>query len=823
MDKIKAVYHIQIEGRVQGVGFRPFVYSLATAMNLTGYVLNNHQGVFIYLSCAEEDLQTFLSEVQKKKPQQSIVSKISVIPVVMHPQAELTQFEIRKSEREQGSIKSHNLVFPDLATCSKCLEEVMSSHNRRYQYLFTNCTQCGPRHTIIEEAPYDRERTTMKKFKMCRECEEEYHDPAHRRFHAEPNACPCCGPQLSLQRVLRDNSVETLSEGFKSLEACVELLKCGSIVAVKGLGGYHLVADAQNEEAVRLLRERKKRPTKPFALMMPKGDLLSHYCETSARELELLESAAAPIVLLKRKKQIQHSIPSLAPSLAPNNPYLGVMLPYTPLHHWLMKLFKTPLVMTSANISDEPLTFQEPEVYQRLSGIADYYLTHNRPITRPIDDSVVQVVENHLMVLRLARGLAPASFEIKKTFKTQQTFSEVELEPLFATGGHMKNTFAVAFQRNIILSQHLGDLDSELSQSNFQTETMRALKYFRLTPSHFIHDQHPSYFTSEWVRALCYSEKNEVMAIPHHEAHIYSALAENEIQGSFLGVAWDGTGYGSDGNIWGGEFFLNSDSSFDSKSSCTLQFERVGHLRPFILLGGESSIREPWRVALSLLFEIDNDTEINRDDGREEESYSYRWFVQALGEERLHEFHLLKQQWLQRINCFTTTSMGRLFEGLSALMNLQLKNTFEAEAAMKLEGAALEADDEIDKIDQEQNSNDLEKGFWSQKSKSHYEWDWRPLVHEILKRKAETPAFRSRIIHECLAKSIFDLAQILKQDQLVLGGGVFQNRYFLKLILKNKLKVILPSLVPLNDGGIAMGQIMARLYRGPKNVFSDTR
>lgn len=883
-----AIYQIQIEGKVQGVGFRPFVYRLATSMQLLGYVLNNQLGVKIGLSCNQNQLQKFLIELQKNKPIHSFISRISINGKILSPveintedycfepslvdtNSIFNKFEIRASEANFGAltweqssigttdrskgnefsdvsrISGHDMALTDISTCIDCYNEIMSEENRRYQYLFTNCTQCGPRHTIIENAPYDRFQTTMKSFMMCKECEKEYQDPSNRRFHAEPNACSQCGPQIRLEDL---TSIQ--SEGIHALEKCVELLKLGYIVAVKGIGGYHLVADPYNEEVLQKLRHRKNRQTKPFALMFPNEELINKYCEVSEVEREWLKSPAAPIVLLRRKMSGAVAELNLAPSVAPNSLYLGVMLPYSPLHHWLMKLHPTPLVMTSANVTEEPIVYKEPEVFHRLQGIADYFITHNRSIVSPMEDSVVQIVNEKVMVLRLARGLAPLRFELDNKFSMDHLVTkdeslinaELSLKSasLFATGGHVKSAFALANKKSVILSQYLGDLDTDLAQEHYQNERNRYLKYFQHIPTHIVYDFHPSYYSTVWAKEFCKAHSLKKSSILHHKAHIFSAFIENEIEGSFLGVSWDGMGFGSDRNLWGGEFFLNSDKTWNLHKMNSNPLIRRGHIRPFTLLGGEVSIREPWRVALALLFDLDLD---------HEKSMARNWFIRTFGEEREKEFFLLRQQWVQKINTFETTSVGRFFEGVSALMHLQLKNSYEAEAAIALESIAQLSVKGYKKTENcDQSFRELiENSHWSQNHQGElWVWDWRPLVHylfnrflfrnskvelsTILHQKEEIDRTKnewgiildSQLVHLSFVQSIFDLAQVFHQDQIILGGGVFQNRYLLQLILekaefisisnskKTKFKIVLPSLVPLNDGGLAMGQIISQFY-----------
>lgn len=823
--KIERIYQIQIEGLVQGVGFRPFVYTLASELNLKGFIQNNNKGVLILVKTDEENFNYFLSQIQFKKPLHSKIDKVTV-KTFDKLNFEFTNFKIKTSDdsdpfiqeifkvdsAQQNRNKTQVWILPDLALCTECKKEILDSNNRRYQYFFTNCTQCGPRFSILNESPYDREHTTMKNFKMCQECLAEYENPMDRRFHAQPNACTQCGPQVFYQKT--SNSI--LSQGFQALESCVDHLKKGYIIAIKGLGGYHLVADATQDSAIQELRKRKRRATKPFALMVKSTEEIQAFCQITSKEEQLLTSPAAPIVLLKKKlsfrrqqclnpnSKIQPQDRFISDFIAPNNPYLGVMLPYTPLHCWLMELFSGPLVMTSANITDEPLVYKEPEVFLRLNGLADFYLTHNRPIARPIDDSIVQIINEKVFVLRSARGLAPSILVVDNA-----------LESAMGVGAHMKSNFSISIENKIITSQHIGDLESELSQKFYHDEFLNYKNYFRHQVHKVIHDAHPGYFTTEWSNQTRNSFELQ-KKIQHHRAHVYATLAENtdllkeENKKLFLGAIWDGTGYGDDGTLWGGEFFV-----FNSKN----ELQRIASIKPFQLLGGESSIRFPWKVALSLLFEIDL-------------NLGQKWFEKNFPEKEEKILILLQQQWQLKLNSISTSSVGRLFDGVSALLGLCFENTFEAEAAIALEFVC-----SIYKEDQSEGSSNFSiqsqsikpqslnridstdgnwmDTYWSFKN-DLWEWDWRPFILEIVSTRCsftkENWAYR---FHQLLTQSLFDMLKILGHNQLVLGGGVFQNRILLEMIMikakDEEVQLILPKHVPLNDGGISVGQIISQL------------
>lgn len=555
---------IIVRGAVQGVGFRPFVYRLATELNLVGWVLNSAQGVFIEVEGTKEVLDHFLLRLEKEKPPRAGIQSLEFS--FLDPIG-FDSFEIRQSD---GSGERSVLVLPDIATCSDCLREVFDPADRRHLYPFTNCTNCGPRFTIIESLPYDRPNTSMKQFTMCPECQKEYDDPLNRRFHAQPNACANCGPHLELW----DERGDVLSRYHDALLEAAKIVQGGKILALKGLGGFLFIVDARNEAVVILLRERKHREEKPFALMYPSLDLVKEQCEVSEFEERLLLSPESPIVLLSRKQSID-----IAASVAPKNPYLGVMLPYTPLHHILMRELHSPVVATSGNLKDEPICTDEHEALDRLHGIADVFLIHNRPIVRHVDDSVVRVVLGRELVLRRARGYAPLPIHLKEA-----------LPNILAVGAHLKNTVALSVGKEIFISQHIGDLETKEAYSAFCKVIGDFRQLYEATPEFIACDMHPDYLSTKYAEDW----GTPVIPVQHHHAHVAACMAENELEGPVLGVSWDGTGYGLDGTIWGGEFILTDEISFKG----------VGHFRQFRLPGGESAIKEPRRTALGVLYEI---------------------------------------------------------------------------------------------------------------------------------------------------------------------------------------------------------------------------
>ncbi len=709
-----------LHGAVQGVGFRPFVYRLARELGLTGWVLNSSAGLVVEVEGEAAELERFRQRLEAERPPASYIlaREQSWLPAKGY-----TEFRILPSDEAAEKTAA---VLPDLATCRECLAEMLDPANRRYLYPFTNCTRCGPRYTIILDIPYDRPRTTMRGFTLCDDCRREYTDPADRRFHAQPNACPRCGPRLTA------TVAQTAGE-----------LAAGRIVALKGIGGFQLLVDARNEEAVQRLRRRKRREEKPFALMMPSLDMVRQYCVVSEAEAELLQSPAAPIVLLRPNGR-----PGIAPSVARSSPYLGVMLPYSPLHHLLMRAFPHPIVATSGNLSDEPIAIDNDEAVARLTGVADFFLMHDRPIARPCDDSVARVVRGRPSLVRRARGYAPLPIALDR-----------ELPPVLAVGGHLKNTVAIALRRQVILSQHVGDLDTLEARNAFERAIADLCRLYRFQPKLVACDLHPDYASTRWAAR----SGLPVVAIQHHQAHVAACAAENEIREPYLGVAWDGTGYGTDGVVWGGEFFLVEHG----------RFERVAHLRPFRLPGGEAAVREGWRAAASLRYE-------------------------TFGAGAVGDTPLLRM--LERgVNSPWTTSVGRLFDAVAAMAGVARENRFEGQAAMMLERAIGGLEDD--------EAYPMPHG------------DWRPLI-EALEDDVRRGLPASRIalrFHNALVNWIVEVAARMGVRDVCLSGGVFQNGYLVEraaaLLEARGHRVWTHQRVPPNDGGIALGQAVLAAER----------
>src|SRR5579862_2703611 len=621
---------IALRGAVQGVGFRPFVYRLATELSLTGWVLNSSSGLVVEVEGPADDLTLFQQRLEHERPEASVITVRESSSIAVEGSA---GFEILASDNDSG--KSVN-VLPDLATCRECREELFDPANRRFEYPFTNCTNCGPRYTIVVDIPYDRPNTTMRDFVLCPDCREEYENPANRRFHAQPNACPVCGPKLF-----------GLTSGG-AIEDAVEALLEGKIVALKGIGGFQLLVHARQSDAVARLRERKHREEKPFALMMPSLEIAREYCEIATAEVELLESLAAPIVLLQPKPGTD-----IAWNVAHCSPYLGVMLPYSPLHHLLMQAFPFPLIATSGNRSDEPIAIANDEAVSRLKDIADHFLMHNRPIVRACDDSVVRLTCGHAGILRRARGYAPLGVRVTR-----------EVPPVLAVGGHLKNTVAIGVGRDVFLSQHIGDLETVEARHAFERAIDDLCRLYSFRPEAVVCDLHPDYASTHWAE----QSGLRVIRVQHHQAHVAACAAENGVEGAYLGVSWDGTGYGLDGAIWGGEFFRVENQRAERK-----HFERVGHLRPFGLPGGDAAVREGWRSAASLLFEVFR-----------KESDLPDVLDRSTGKPRLDAAQV--RSMLERgINVVPTTSVGRLFDAVACISGIARENRFEGQAAMLLE------------------------------------------------------------------------------------------------------------------------------------------
>jgi hydrogenase maturation protein HypF len=744
---------VRVTGVVQGVGFRPFVYRLAQELTLHGYVLNGPAGVEIEAEGTPENLEQFLQRLRDEKPAQS---KIEDLTVQFHAPKGYTNFEIKESD---SAGKKTVLVLPDLAACPDCVRELFDPQDRRFRYPFTNCTHCGPRFSIIEKLPYDRPHTTMRAFTLCPECKKEYEYPSDRRFHAQPTACPQCGPKLEAWAPLQG---AVLEEGDKALRFAEEAIRKGQIVALKGLGGFQLICDARNWDAVRLLRDRKHREAKPFAVMFPSIEEIRKVCQLSGEEEALLLSPASPIVLVKKLEKHENSkVGWPAESVAPGNPQLGVMLPTTPLHHLLMRDLGFPVVATSGNLSEEPICFEEKEAIERLKGLADLFLVHNRPISRPMDDSVSRIIGGKPQILRRARGYAPLPVVLKEPGETVMAF-----------GAYLKNTVALAKDDKVFLSQHLGDLGTLPSMEAFEKSISDLPKLYEADPVTGVVDLHPDYPSTRKGA----ESGLPLIRVQHHLAHLYACAAENHVAGLAFGAAWDGTGLGEDQTVWGGEFFKIGDKD-----------ERVGHLRTFPLVGGDQAAKEPRRCALGMLFEMAGE-EI------------FRWKdLPPVANFEPAELSVLKNL-LKNPATPRTSSMGRLFDVVSSLAGLCQRSRFEGDAAMSLE-FALSGPGTGERYP-----------FPLLLSGAGFILDWEPMIKEILNdvRAKEPAGVISRRFHNALIESLVDAAKKEGCPQVLLSGGCFQNRYLAEGVLRRlKEEGFTPfwhQQVPPNDGGLALGQ-----------------
>jgi hydrogenase maturation protein HypF len=768
--------HVELRGAVQGVGFRPFVYRVAHEERLAGWVLNDARGVVLEVEGEAPAIARFRRRLTAEKPAPALVLEVEETA-----QAPLGERDFRIVASDATAAKSA-VILPDLALCADCRRELEDPDDRRFGYPFTNCTNCGPRFTIVDDLPYDRPRTTMRGFAMCPDCRREYEDPGDRRFHAQPNACPACGPRLEL--VDRDGA--PVAAPGDALAAAVAALAAGRILALKGLGGYQLLVDARAESAVARLRERKHRPAKPLALMVPDLGAAHALAHVSGAEAKLLAGREAPIVLLER-----HSSAALAPSIAPGNPHVGVMLPTTPLHHLLAAATGFPLVCTSGNRSDEPIAIDDGEALERLGGIADLFLRHDRPIARHVDDSVAWLVDGVPQLLRRARGWAPLPVSLAEEGPT-----------IVAVGAHQKDVAALALGRRVFLSQHLGDMETPEARAAFERVILDFARVYEARPEAIAHDLHPDYPTSIWARAAARAEGGlaarcglpaaalPLVPVQHHHAHLAAALAEHGVEGEALGLTWDGTGYGPDGTVWGGEALVGDAG----------EFVRFARLRPFRLAGGERAVREPRRVALALLAQLDEGAlrgfEVDRRLG----------FV---GSER----RLLERLIDDGIASPATSSVGRLFDGVAALVGLPGRVSFEGEAAMRLEFVAEPGYAGTYALPTVETAAPAALAPGQRPTATLLELDWRPLVAAIvadLARGVGAPTIAARF-HAALADAALELARRAGLRRVALTGGCFQNRRLTVEVARRlrdeRFDVLVHRNVPANDGGIALGQV----------------
>jgi len=772
-----------VSGIVQGVGFRPFVYNLARSLNLKGFVMNSSKGVTIEIE--GDNSPAFIERLSREAPPLSQIMAVDIIPMPYHGYED---FQIVTSE-DEGSF---TLVSPDVAICKDCLRELLDKNDRRYLYPFINCTNCGPRYTIIKSIPYDRPNTTMAVFRMCPECEEEYHNPGNRRFHAQPNACPRCGPNVQLKVESEKLKVD---EKEDPLKGTIRLLNEGYIVAIKGLGGFHLACNATNGEAVRKLRLRKRKSNKPFALMAPDVESVKKFCDVSDNDEGLLRSHKRPIVLLEKRQDTL-----LPEEISPNNPCLGFMLPYTPLHYLLfyypldsalstqhsaLSTNFDALIMTSGNLSEEPIVIDNEEALSRLSGVADAFLLHNRDIFMRVDDSVIRVTIQKSAVnsqkLRLQTlDPRPSTSFIRRSrgYVPDPILLHEDGPEVLGCGADIKNTFTLTKGSFAIPSQHIGDMENYETLQFFEESLGNLKDVYRVKPVALAYDLHPGYLSTQWALR---QEGIEKVGIQHHYAHIASVMAEKGIKEKVIGFSFDGTGYGTDGNLWGGEILLADIHSF----------ERAGHFGYIPLPGGEVAVKEPWRTAISYIKDLAGDKAMPY--------LESLGFPERYGYEKIE--NILKIIDIRQFSPFSSGA-GRLFDAVSAMLGICDKNTFEGEAAIALESITSPAVVDDYPVDI--------------KFSETLEIDFSPTLLGILEdlRKGKDKGVISSLFHNTIATVIVRVAGRLSRlyliDEIVLSGGVFQNIYLLERTIARlksmDMNVYINEKVPCNDAGISLGQ-----------------
>jgi hydrogenase maturation protein HypF len=773
--------YIHIMGVVQGVGFRPFVYNLAKELELSGWVLNSSSGVEIEALGPLQTLEAFAERLKSEAPPLARIERVTVTEIAV---ADVTLpdpdgFAIRHSKAQPGEFQP---ISPDITICDDCLRELFDPDDRRHRYPFINCTNCGPRFTIIKDIPYDRPKTTMAPFKMCGDCQREYDDPANRRFHAQPNACPVCGPSVWLvpSRAsnvrIRGEAIENRTSD-EALTATRELLKSGAIVAVKGLGGFHLACDATNDEAVKELRERKGRVDKPFALMAFDVETVERFCTVNDDERELLTSRERPIVLLRERPDS-----SISSFVAPGNRHLGVMLPYTPLHYVLLERtdgFPAALVMTSGNYSEEPIATGNEEAQTRLGRLADAFLLHDRQIHARCDDSVTRIFQGKELPIRRSRGYAP--YPIHLPFSARQ---------VLAVGGELKNTFCLTRDQYAFLSQHIGDMENYETLSFFEETVRQLARTFRVEPEIVAHDMHPGYLSTRWAQRVAQSESHGfsadcLVAVQHHHAQVASCLAEHGLTGErpVIGVAFDGTGYGTDGAIWGGEFLIMDYASF----------RRAAHLKYVPLPGGDAAIRRPYRIALAHLWAA---------------GMAWDEDLPPVAAASPAERRVMTQQLERGVNTVPTSSSGRLFDAVSALAGIRQEINYEAQAAIELENLVESGENGAYTFDLMLSA--------TRDTPDAMQIDSAPVIHDVVGDvRADIPStVIAAKFHNGMAAMIRDVCVRLRKendlDEVALSGGVFQNLALLgravPLLRGAGFTVYTHHLVPPNDGGLSLGQ-----------------
>ncbi|MBW8184931.1 carbamoyltransferase HypF [Shewanella sp. NR704-98] len=765
-----------ITGIVQGVGFRPFVYRHAIELGLSGFVLNNSQGVTIEVQGLSSKVNDFIRQFSTPPP----LARIDAIKQTqLAKDSHSTQFVIVESHNELDAIVS---LSPDKSTCSDCLAEMKDPTNRHYRYPFVNCTNCGPRYSLINALPYDRKHTSMAHFVMCQQCQQSYQNPMDRRYHAQPISCPQCGPVL---RFLSHES-SVLFDKYQAVEHAVERLKQGDILAIKGLGGFHLVCDASNDDAVCRLRERKKRPSKPLAVMMPNVEMAKTWVTGAEFEWQQLTNIERPIVIMHQSKTPDTKPDAytalsidLSPSIAPGIDKLGIFLPYTPLHQLLMDQLQRPLVATSANRSGEPIICNAEEIQRQLPDVFDGILDHDRPILNACDDSVIQCIGKEVQILRLARGYAPFSMPMPRKIPCH----------ILAVGAQQKNSLAFAFANQIVLSPHIGDLFSVEAEQYFNHTLETFERLYRFNPQHICHDLHLGYSPSKWAQQRC-KQDSSLTQIPvqHHYAHILSVMATHHYTDKVLGFSFDGTGLGTDASLWGGEAMIADINGFT----------RICHLKSFSLIGGEQAINDPKRILLALLFQQYSLSEV------------LAMPISIIDNSDPTLISNLHKIWSSGSACIQTSSMGRLFDAVAILLGLLDRNQYEGQAGMLLEAAANQTSDLPDELH-----------FTLPRVKD--QWDTTHLIMQLINATTAETLTEQRVgliakgFMLCICDAVSQLALIYPWAPVVLSGGVFQNRFLSEAChsqLKKQKSIRLDSQkLPINDGGIALGQLWFGLHK----------
>ncbi len=740
-----------ITGVVQGVGFRPFIFQLAKRYHLNGSICNTTAGVKMELEGEESAIEVFAEALYRELPPLARIDRLS--SEESHCVG-YTSFQILQSNTEN---QKSTLVSPDIAVCKNCLQEMHKPTNRRYAYPFINCTDCGPRYSIIKTLPYDRPNTSMYSFTMCKACQKEYNDPLDRRFHAQPVSCPNCGPALKLL----DPKGNVLEEGSSTIKSTADAIRKGAIVAVKGLGGFHLVCDATSTTAVEGLRKRKQRPLKPFAVMFPVIESINAFAELSPREAELISSKEKPIVIVPKRIDTL-----ITPLVAPGIDRIGVFLPYTPLHHLLLEEVNVPLVATSANYSDEPIIRNSTEMLEKLGSVVDMVLDHDRDILNANDDSVIQMAGEVKITLRMSRGYAPKS--MKLPFRSKKK--------ILAIGANQKNSIALIFDDTLIMSPYIGDLNSLEAFEYFERTLHSFKRFYDFEPDVIVHDKHPEYMTTKWAKRLQIEHPTlQVIEVQHHYAHLLAVMGEHHMDEKVLGFAFDGTGYGDDGTIWGGEVMIADHQVY----------ERIVTLAPFRLLGGEKAIKEPRRAALSLLFETYTLDEI------------HALHLPLLEQFLKEEINMLHKAWEKGINAPLCSSMGRLFDAVASFADIVHLSSFEGESGLFMEKYVDEEITDIFEFEIENGTVNLES-----------------MVKSMV--QMEDKHVMVSTFFNTITEIIFKIAQKHPSLPLLFSGGVFQNRVLVEKISrrgkKEKRSVYFQNETAINDGGIVLGQALYALH-----------